>query len=309
MREGMDVVAERVTFPSEGETLVGTLYRPATATGPLPALLVSGAWTTVKEQMPSLYARKLAAHGFIALAWDYRGWGESSGEPRAFESPRMKIRDIHAAAAFLRTAEGVDPERLGAVGVCASAGYMAHAIAQGLPVRSLALIASWLHDPPSAAAFYGGEVGTTKRLAAAAAAEQRFRQTGQVDYVPAYDPSNPDAAMFFELDYYANERRGRIPEWNNRYAVMGWKEWLEFDALSVAPNVRVPTLMVHSDGAALPDNARRFFASLGGPKELYWTEGDHIDFYDEPAHVNRAVRLAAEHLRETLASQAIAAAP
>src|SRR5690606_29443493 len=135
----------------------------------------------------------------------------------------------------LRTVEGVDPERLGAVGVCASAGYVSHAIAGGLPVRSLVLIASWLHDTPSLTPFYGGEEGMSRRLAAAATSERHFRESGTVDYVPAYDPTNPDAAMFFPLDYYANERRGRIPEWDNRYAVMGWKEWLEFDALSAAP--------------------------------------------------------------------------
>src|SRR5687768_17178020 len=71
----------RVTFTSEGETLVGHLHLPATyrAGDRLPAVLVAGSWTTVKEQMADLYARRLAEKGFAALSFDYRFYGESGG--------------------------------------------------------------------------------------------------------------------------------------------------------------------------------------------------------------------------------------
>ena len=53
MREGHGVYAQRVTFDSSGELLVGDMYLP----GPLggarrPAVVVAGAWATVKEQRP-----------------------------------------------------------------------------------------------------------------------------------------------------------------------------------------------------------------------------------------------------------------
>lgn len=300
MHQGESIMTERVSFPSEGETLVGTLYRPAVAGGPLPGLLVTGSWTTVKEQMAGLYARRIAQHGFAALAFDFRGWGESGGEPRAFESPRMKIQDLRNAAEQLARIEHVDRDRTGALAICASTGYVAHAVAGGAPLRSLVLIASWLHDPESVKPFYGGDEGVAKRVAAGEEAARVYRSTGEVRYVPAYDPEDPDAGMFFELDYYGNPERGRIEAWDNRLAVMSWPEWLAFDAISAASGVRVPTLMVHADEAALPDNARRFFANLAGPKDLFWTEGTQIDFYDAPAHVDRAVRLAVEHFRRTL---------
>jgi hypothetical protein len=300
MHGAENIVAERVSFTNVGETLVGTLYRPAGQEGRLPGILVAGSWTTVKEQMAGLYARKLAQHGFAGFAFDFRGWGESGGEPRAFESPRKKIADVHAAAEQLRGMAHVDPERTGALAVCASAGYVAHAVAGGAPLRSVVLVAGWLHDPESVKSFYGGDQGVARRVSAGRNAAEHYRSSGNVEYVPAYDPSNPDAGMFFELDYYANPERGRVPSWDNRLAVMSWPEWLQFDALSAASRVRVPTLMIHADGAALPDNARRFFAELAGPKELHWTEGTQTDFYDLPSHVDPAVQLAAEHFGRTL---------
>ena len=84
----------RVTFESQGETLVGTLYLPEDrrAGEPLNAVVVTGAWTTVKEQMPATYAAALAARGYAALTFDFRGWGESAGSPRQLEDPSARSK-------------------------------------------------------------------------------------------------------------------------------------------------------------------------------------------------------------------------
>ena len=62
----------KVSFQSEGQNVVGDLYLPADfdANKQYPAIVVSGSWTTVKEQMAGLYASKLAKQGFIALAFE-----------------------------------------------------------------------------------------------------------------------------------------------------------------------------------------------------------------------------------------------
>lgn len=46
----------------------------------LPAVVVVGSLTSVKEQMSGLYAQKLADQGIVALAFDYRFFGEWGGE-------------------------------------------------------------------------------------------------------------------------------------------------------------------------------------------------------------------------------------
>ncbi|QMW04935.1 alpha/beta hydrolase [Spirosoma foliorum] len=91
---------ERVTFPSSTETLVGDLYLP-TKPGPYPVLIITGAWRTVKEQMPAGYARQMAARGYAALVFDFRSWGQSTGRPRSMEDPMAKAQDIVAAARYL----------------------------------------------------------------------------------------------------------------------------------------------------------------------------------------------------------------
>jgi dienelactone hydrolase len=209
-----------VTFDSEGCVLSGNLFLPPEYTQGtrLPGIAVTGSWTTVKEQMAGLYARRLAQKGFVTLAFDFRHWG--GGEPRQWESPERKIRDITNAAAFLQTRSEVASDGVGALAICASAGYLAHAVARGAPVRSIALVASWLHDAATVSPIYGGESGITRRLEAARAAREQFEHAGTTPYAPAYDPEDPAAAMFFPLDYYAQRDRGAVPEWTNRFAVM-----------------------------------------------------------------------------------------
>lgn len=297
------MLTELITFKSGDEILVGQLYLPnRRGHHTWPTIIVTGSWTTVKEQMPAVYAKRLAEAGFAAFIFDFRNWGESGGQPRAYESPASKIEDIQNAARHLQQEPAVDPDRIGGLAVCASTGYMAHAIAAGAPIRSLALVAAWLHDHASIVPLYGGEAEVRRRVEAGRKARQRFEESGHIEYVAAYDPDDSNAAMFFQLDYYASPERGAVPQWSNRFATMSWVDWFAFDALSAAGRVSVPTLMVHSDDAALPENARRFFAALPGPKHLFWTDGTQTDFYDREPFVSRSVAAAVEHFAEALGS-------
>ncbi|WP_040780981.1 alpha/beta hydrolase [Nocardia pneumoniae] len=296
-----EVQVEKVTFDSDGVLLVGRLYRPADAGDTrLPAVVVTGSWLTVKEQMPQVYARRLAEQGFTALDFDFTHYGESGGEPRDLESPARKSRDIRAAVTFLAGRPDVDAQRIGALGVCASSGYTAVNAAGDARVRSLAMVAPWLHDPDLVALMYGGKEGVSQRLAAGFAARARYENTGEVDYVAAVSTTDPSAAMSGEFPYYVDATRGAVPEWANRFAVQGWNEWLTYNAIPVARNITIPTLLVHSENGAIPDGARAFHAQLAGPKELIWIEGTQFDFYDQEPTVGQAVEHVGRHFRRTL---------
>ncbi len=82
---------------------------------------------------------------------------------------------------------------------------------------------------------------------------------------------------------------------------MSWTGWLMWDGLSSARHVTTPSLMVHSNDCALPENARVVFNDLAGPKRLHWSSGSQTDFYDQPTQVDESVDLAVTHFKETLA--------
>ena len=296
------ITSARHRFDSNGDTLVADLHRPVglDANSPSPIVVVTGSWTTVKEQQADFYARRLAAHGLQALTFDFRGFGQSTGDLRDLEAPVRKIEDIHAAIGCAGSLDGVDADRIGAVGVCASAGYQAVNAASDDRVRAIGLIAPWLHDIELVAPYYGGADGVAARRALAAEARDLFERTGEVTYMPAISETDEAAAMFGPFDYYLDSERGAIPEWDARLAVMSWEPWLTFDPIVSAPSIDVPVQMVHSEQGAVPDGAKRFFETLAGPKDIVWTDGGQLDFYDQPAQVDVALPVIVEHFRTHL---------
>lgn len=131
-----DGVSHRaVDIWSEGTRMAGDLYRPDDGdTRPRPAIVMSHGWGGTKAGLVR-NAVKFAAAGFVVLAFDYRGWGESdgklvvigempeagvNGEVRVFAQeirrvidPIDQTLDIRRAFDFIEGEPNVDLERLG----------------------------------------------------------------------------------------------------------------------------------------------------------------------------------------------------
>jgi hypothetical protein len=290
-----------VLIPADGVQLAGRLYRNINnLTAPQTGIVTSGSWLTVKEQMSHRYAMELATLGYTVLTFDFAGWGQSEGTPRQTEVPLRKAADIVAATRYLRSLSCVRGEKVGYVAVCASAMYAALAMELGAPIGAMANVAGWFHDSASVAAYYGGEAGVQARLSRAQQAVQLYTATGELTMVPAYDEANDRAGMFILLDYYANPSRGRIPAWRNEMNEMTWLNWLTFDGLRAAERLTIPTLFVHGDECALPDNVKRVHARMPGPKKLIWHSGFQVDYYDQPKLVRLSVDATHEHFTGTL---------
>ena len=293
-----------VSFTAKGENIAGLLFLPESfdAAKSYPAVIVDGSWTTVKEQMQSNYARRLAEAGYIALAFDHRYYGESGGQPREYEDHERKVEDIRAALDYLEPLPFVDADRLAGLGVCASGAYMLDAAGRDDRFKSLGTVAAWLMTPETAKQFYGGDEGTSERIAKATAARRQFEQDGKAVYTDAYNPDNPEAAMFFPVDYYGNAERGKVPSWNNNFAVMSWDRWLTYDGIEAASKVTIPVIMVHSEKAFLPDGVRSAFEQIDNDrkKAVWLNEYEHDQFYDNDEVIDRAVRAITEQFERTL---------
>ncbi len=188
----------------------------------------------------------------------------------------------------------------GSIRAIINTGYLAQATAQDQRIKSLVTVAAWLHDQETVKLIYGGEEGVNKKIELGKAARDKYEKTGEIEFVPVISTTDKDAAMFGQFDYYLNPKRGAIPEWENRFAVMSWPEWLKFSGIKAAGKIDSPVLMVHSKQAALPQGVQKFYQHLKGPKTLIWLDGSHFDFYDNSATVRRSAFLAVEHFRKTL---------
>jgi uncharacterized protein len=256
----------KINFNRDGLTLVGNLFTPERfdENAHYKAVIVEGSFSSVKEQMPGTYAQKFADQGFVTLAFDYSHYGESAGEPRQLESPAEKLSDLEAAVSYLTRLPYV--QAVGMVGVCTSGGNAAYLGAAEPRIKAVATVAAFLPGPALYSLMYGEE-GVAQRKEAAADARRRYEETGEVAFVPAYSEVDQSAVNYGpagSFHYYLNEARGNVPEYRNESALMGLEEFLEFDPVSKASAITTPTMVVHSDGCAFPDEAKKLHSELSG---------------------------------------------
>ncbi|HKX44637.1 MAG TPA: alpha/beta hydrolase, partial [Burkholderiaceae bacterium] len=113
---------QKVSFKNNnGITIVGNLHFPSgfKKGGKYPALVTVPPAGGAKEQTAGLYARKMAAKGFLAIAIDASFQGESGGLPRFKEDPNARVEDIRGAVDYLVGLPYVDEARIGVLGICA----------------------------------------------------------------------------------------------------------------------------------------------------------------------------------------------
>ncbi len=78
-------------------------------------------------------------------------------------------------------------------------------------------------------------------------------------------------------------------EWSSdKFAVMSWEDWLTSDPMPTAKNLKIPTLMIHSDGAVLPSYTKRYFEQIAAKeKKLHWINSEaeppfeQFDFFEQ----------------------------
>jgi len=138
---------QKVSFQSEGIKVVGNLFKPQNSKKDvsLPAILVAGAMTGVKEQVAGNYGERIVKAGYMTLVLDHRHFGESEGMPRQYEDPAKKMEDFKNAISFLCSLDGVDKERIGACGISMGGGYMVQLSAFDRRVKAVAIVASGLN--------------------------------------------------------------------------------------------------------------------------------------------------------------------
>jgi uncharacterized protein len=308
-----------VTFDSAGIRLAGHLYTPdGPAASPRPAIVVGHPGSGVKEQAAGLYARRLAERGFVTLAFDAAYQGASAGEPRGLEDPAHRVEDLKAAVSFFTTRDEVDPGRIGALGICASGGYVLPAAATDHRIRAVASVSGvdiarqfrLGADGTQAPAIFQGMLDAA---AAARTAEARGKGTQSFQLFPdtAEQARTLGGRHGFEgFEYYRTPRA----EHPRSMTHMAWESIDRMGTFDAFRFVRLiasrPLLLIVGSRAVTSWMAIEAFQAAQEPKELRWIDGaSHVDLYDKEEYVAPAVARLAEFYTTNLVSPQQQAAP
>lgn len=295
----------RIQFTSFGETIVGNLYCPDEfdSSRKYMAVVVAGPLGTVKEQAGGVFAKKLAAKGMVAIAFDYRSQGESSGTPNNYENPFRKAEDIQSAISYLNTLAFVDSERISSLGICAGGSYSAHAIVGERRIKAFASVNPYF----SLREFVGYNPMITDEIRDAMLkqsnlASQTFFETGETvssnmlypDTLQLADLPFPEADAKDIQDYYYDRVDDCWPNFSTDTADMSYEALIKSHAIDCAKDLAVPYLgIVGSEAITKPFTERFYKEILHDNKEIKTIDGArHVPTYDNAVYVDQAV----EHL-------------
>lgn len=278
-----------VTFPSNNLMLAGILFLPDTPSStPFPAVVVGHPSGGVKEQTASIYAERLAREGFAALVFDAAYQGESEGEPRGLEDPFQRAEDVKAAVSYLTTRDDIDLDRIGALGICASGGYVPFAAQTDLRIKAVATVSSGDLGTVMRNGLGGNQSPETTRAmlelaGAARTAEARGEEVRRQEWIT-------DAVDEETYEYY------RTPRAYHPRAVQPWPvrnldQIIQYDSYALIRLISPrPLLMIIGSEANTAYISREAIDRAAEPKELFVIDGaTHVSLYDTDEHVTQAV--------------------
>ena len=284
---------QAVTFYSQGCRLMGDLYRPDDlGDGEARAgILLCHGYTGVKDLYLPDNAAALVAAGYVVLAFDYKGWGESEG-PKSQLNPHGRVADAQAALTFLALQPEVDADRLGVYGTSYGGATVVWLAAVDDRVKCMVSVVGVGHGKRWMRSVRRPDEWFDLLEQSAADRERRLR-TGESAYVErnavllpdrqslelatAARRDNPAAVGTLPLDY-VDETLTFNPEW-----VVD----------KIAPRA---ALFITSDQDRLvpPEESVALYERAGEPRKLVILKGyGHYEVYSEPAF--------SEVMRETIA--------
>lgn len=272
-----------------------------------PAIVVSHPGGGVKEQTAGLYAKKLAAQGFVTIAYDASYQGESTGEPRQLENPYIRTEDVSAVIDYLTTLPYIDTERIAAMGICAGAGYTANAAINDHRIKAVGTVSAvnigsmfrngWDNNVKDADALPYLIAGSDARSKDANSSE-----VATIPLAPLKEEDAPNEELREAWEYYHTPRCA-YPTAPGYATARSLTQIISYDAYNKAEAFFTqPLLMVVGSVAGsawMSDDLLKIAASP--QKNKYVVEGaNHMSLYDGEAYVQEAVSQLAPFFQEHL---------
>lgn len=266
-------------FSSEGTSCAGWLYRPEEPPRP-PVVVMAHGFAGERHVALPAFAERFAERGMAVFVFDYRGFGDSEGQPRHLVDPYRHVADWESALGYVRSLDGIDPDRVGLWGTSFSGGHV--------------MVTSARHEVSAAVVqvpFTGSRAGgrgperSASYLWWALVSGLFDRARGALGLSPYYVPvvGPPGSRAVLNTPGAEEGYRALIPpdeEWANRCAARIFLTLPGYRPVDAAAEISCPFLFVLAEEDRLIPPASVEDAAERVPKgQLYRVPVGHFDVY------------------------------
>ncbi|MES2774398.1 MAG: alpha/beta hydrolase [Bacteroidota bacterium] len=290
--------AQAITFQNNGIIMAGNLFLPPDfdKNKKYTAIIVVHPGGGVKEQTAGLYAQKLAASGFVTLAFDASYQGESGGEPRYLDNPMNRVGDMYSAVDYIVTLPYIDTAKIAALGICAGSGATVKAAMTERRIKAVATVSAVDVGAAARKGWDGkGSENSPVALLEAVGKQRTAEATGAapmyVPYVPEIGDKTAPPDLQEAAEYYRGPR-GQHPNAPNKMLFTGNSYVIYFNAFDQAEKLLTqPLLLIAGSEAGSLWHSRELNSKAASKqKELYIITGaTHMDLYDGKKYIPKVV--------------------
>ena len=292
-----EVNIHRVTYQVDGIDVVANVYTPAgydPAKG-YAAVVVAHPNGGSKDQVAGLYAQKLAEAGFVTIAFDARYQGESGGMPRRTDKPAKRMGDIMGAIDFIQQHPGVDPERIGAFGICGGGGYTFATAQVDKRIKAVGTLSLFNTGDVRRNGYMRTQMGNVMERQREASLARQKEAAGAEPELAGFMNWTPEEARQIKVDLYRDGYfyygvTHKSPNAPGTYLKSSLMDMMAWDATDHADLIDQPLLIIAGEIADSRYMSEEAFAkaSRTADKELFIVPGaTHIRTYFVKEYVDQ----------------------
>jgi dienelactone hydrolase len=293
-----------IQFFSDGSKIDADLYLPDEPEGGrrYPAIVSCSGYQGLKDIHPARFGRTFAPEGYVCLAFDYRGFGDSEGE-RGRLVPQEQVEDVRSAISFLETVPEVDPQRIFLIGWALGGGVAIATAADDTRVRAVVAINPIGDGERSTRSMH--DEGSWTELLEMIAEDRKRRALGEES-----KPVHPFRVV--RLDEitrgYVDEELYKVEGFGSQVTLESADFLLRFRPETVVDRIAPrPLLLVHGveNRLHLPEESEILYEQAEDPKELVLLdESGHTEYmFDEHPTFRRIAALIRDLFDECVKGQ------
>lgn len=275
-----------ISFRSGQDKCVGWFYLPDETHGEtkLPLIVMAHGLSGVKEQGLGEVAEIISSAGYAVVVFDFRHFGDSTGQPRQQIFPLDMVEDYRNAISWACTQPNVDAKRVGIWGTSLSGALATYTATVDPRVRAVAIQVPVIMSPSARRSLDPAKWDMMRNVLNADRIARY--ETGQVKTIPVVAQGDdlcilPGAESY---DFFIGSQE-KAPNWRNEVTLESLEKFREFDPVSnIELMSDVAYLLIGGEKEhIIPlDVLQAAFDRVPEPKKMVMLPVGHFGVYEEP---------------------------